>query len=246
MTDEVMEQASQDAQAPEVAAQPASDEHKGDAPIETTEQLKSKPETPEWAERRFQKLTQQKYEARAQADMARQRAAELEARLAAYEQPQQPQPQSADVHRMAEQIAEQKFRAQAFDTKANSVVEAGKAAFKDDFTAAVKNLQLMGALFDDRGAPTEFAESIMDYDKPAVLMHHLGTHPDEAERILGLSARGQARELAKLELRLSQSAPAQSAAPKPLEPSKPAARSTKSPADMTDREWAKWVKSAQK
>jgi hypothetical protein len=201
----------------ETVAQPVESEQKGDAQAETAEQPKAKPETPEWAERRFQKLTQQKYEARAQAEMARQRAAELEARLATYEGQPQQQPQEVDVQRMAEQIAEQKFRSQAFDQKANSVVEQGKSLFKDDFAGAVKNLQLMGALFDERGAPTEFAESVMDYDKPAVLMHHLGTHPDEAERILGLSARGQARELTKLEIRLGQKQePPVSNAPAPI------------------------------
>ena len=49
MTDEVMEQASQDAQAPEVAAQPANEEHQGDAKPETTELPKAKPETPAYS-----------------------------------------------------------------------------------------------------------------------------------------------------------------------------------------------------
>ena len=246
MTDEVMDQTATPEVEGETVAQPEVIEQKGDAQTETAEQPKAKPETPEWAERRFQKLTQQKYEARAQADAARQRAAELEARLATYEgQPQRDQ--VPDVQRLAEQIADQRIRAQAFDSKANSVVENGKTEFKDQFPAAVKNLQLLGALFDDRGVPTEFAESVMDYEVPHKILYHLGTHPDEAERILGLSARGQARELAKLEISLSQKNETQSSnAPKPLDPAKPSARATKSPAEMTDAEYAKWRKSAGK
>lgn len=213
---------------------------------ETQEQQKPESKTPEWAERRFRKLTEQKYQARAEADMARREAEALRQRLSQYEvQPQQArQEANQDPYVLAEQIAEQRLKAQQFDQRANSIVELGSKEFKDDFAGAVKNLQLLGALFDDKGAPTEFSEAVAEYDQPHKILYHLGTNPDEAERILSLPARAQARELARLEARLSQDRPVEppavSKAPPPVKPVGAKAVSDGGPSEKDDI--ATWMK----
>lgn len=64
------------------------------------------------------------------------------------------------------------------------------------------------------------AEPIANSDNPGKLLYHLATHPEEAERIASLPLGQQAREVWKLEQKLSAAAPATkpSAAPEPIKP----------------------------
>jgi hypothetical protein len=168
------------------------------------EEVKKKDETPAWAEKRLNRITAQKYAARAEAEAARREADDLRARLATYERKSETENEyqnhlkDSDIHVLAEKLAEQKFIARQFDEKANAIVKSGEREFKSDFSSAVKSLQSVGALFNDNGSPTSFLESVMECDEPHKIIHFFGSNPEEAEDLLSLSPRAQARAITKI------------------------------------------------
>lgn len=76
------------------------------------------------------------------------------------------------------------------------------------------------------------------------LMYYLGQNPKEAARIARLSPIAAARELGKLEAKLSEPpAKRPSKAPEPINPVGGRADAGKDPSKMTDAEWMKWRES---
>lgn len=71
--------------------------------------------------------------------------------------------------------------------------------------------------FEELPLTRAIAAAIIEADAPAQLMAHLAAHPEEAERIAGLSPTRQVAEMAKLEGKLV-SAPKVSSAPAPIKP----------------------------
>jgi hypothetical protein len=218
---------------------------------EEQESAKKKDDTPAWAEKRLNRITAQKYAARAEADAARKEAASLRERLATYERPADSDSKQGyreeDVHALAEKLADQKVKAREFDSKANAIVKSGEKEFKADFGTSVKALQSVGALFNDNGTPTTLLESVMDCDEPHKIMHFLGSNPDEAEDLLSLSPRAQARAITKLELKLltEQSAilaaiPKTSKAPAPIKPVGSVASAGAEPNAKDTKAWIAW------
>lgn len=152
-----------------------------------------------WFQKRIGELTREKYEARRAADDARAEADRLRQAIAQGQQGDHQEHPAFDVKAEARKlVAEERF-----NEACNKVYETGKSEFKD-FDDAVKNLQMVGANRD-------FLELATTSDAGHKLLHHLGTDLDEAARILALSPVQMARELTRLEIKLSQPA-----APKPV------------------------------
>ncbi|MGE5650940.1 MAG: hypothetical protein ACM34A_12155 [Bacillota bacterium] len=193
---------------------------------ETTEQTQEQQasqdqqqETPEekakkepWFQKRIGELTREKYEAKRAAEEAKQQAEQYRQYLAQLQQGEQPPQQpEVDVRTLAQQEAAKMLAEQRFNESCNKVYAAGKTEFPD-FDQAVANLQMVGVNRD-------FLELTTTSDAGAKLLHHLGTDLDEAARILALHPVQMARELTKLEFKLSQpQAKPVSKAPAPIKP----------------------------
>lgn len=205
-------------------------------PTETTED-KAKREP--WFQKRIGELTREKYEARRQAEDAAREVQQYRDQLARVQQGHQPTEQAqpnGDVGTLVQQEARRLLAEQTFNQACNKVYAQGKTEFQD-FDQAVGNLQMVGVSRD-------FLEFTAASDAGAKLIHHLGKDLDEAARIAALPPVLMARELTRLELKLSQpTAKPVSKAPAPITPIAGGGSSSKSTSEMTDAEFAKWRKS---
>lgn len=176
-----------------------------------------KPKT-DWAHRRIDRVTREREEARAEAKEAREEAARYRAIVEgagavdgdAGDNPTPPPPTAlseADVDRRAREIVAEK----TFTDKCNAVAETGKGRF-EDWADTIANLGRMGVL-TEQGGPV--LNAALETDAPEVILHHLGSNPDEAERIAALSPTRMAIEMDRLAGRLKTAA-----APKPTPISK--------------------------
>jgi hypothetical protein len=140
------------------------------------------------------------------------------------------------VGTLVQQEARRLLAETKFNEACNKVYTQGKSEFQD-FDQAVGNLQMVGMSRD-------FLEFTAASDAGAKLLHHLGKDLDEAARISALPPVLMARELTKLELKLSQPQPKPvSKAPAPITPIAASGSTSKDPSEMTDAEFAKWRKS---
>jgi hypothetical protein len=134
-----------------------------------------------------------------------------------------------------EEAARRLLAEQTFNESCNKVYARGKAEFSD-FDATLANLQMVGLSRD-------FLQFTAASDAGEKLLHHLGNDLDEAARISSLPPVLMARELTKLELRLSQpKVKPVSKAPPPITPIAGTSGGSKDPSEMTDAEFAKWRK----
>lgn len=107
-----------------------------------------------------------------------------------------------------------------FDRQCNDVWDKGTEAYKDDFAAAVQNLQGVGAMNKD------ILDLVLASDDPAKVLLDLGSNPDRAAELLAMPAAKRAVEIAKM----SVAAPAKkvadpiSKAPPPIRPIEGSAR----------------------
>lgn len=215
-------------------------------PEETTEQTQEteqqKEETAKkepWFQKRISEVTREKYEHKRAAEQAMHEAQQLREQLARVQSGEQYEVPAADVNTLAEQRAHQLMAERSFNDSCNKVYEAGKAEFPD-FDAAVSNLQMVGV-------GREFYELATTSDAGAKLLHHLGSDLDEAARIAALPPVQMAREITRLEIKLSQPvAKPVSNAPAPISPISGTKVGSKSPGEMSDAEYAKWRQSARK
>jgi hypothetical protein len=205
--------------------------------VETQEATEDKAKREPWFQKRIGELTREKYEARRQAEDAAREVQQYREQLARFQQghtPEQAQPQG-DVGTLVQQEARRLLAEQTFNQACNKVYAAGKSEFPD-FDQALGNLQMVGMNRD-------FLEFAAASDAGAKLIRHLGTDLDEAARISALPPVLMARELTRLELKLSQpQAKPVSKAPAPITPIAGAGASSKDPSEMTDAEFAKWRK----
>lgn len=129
-----------------------------------------------------------------------------------------------------------------FNRKSNEVAAKGREKFtgKDNtpsFDQALAELNKLGGLSQDMIA------AVLETESPAEIIHHLGTHLDEAATILasGMNSVQQALALDRLGRKLATpAAPQVSRAPAPLEPTAPGNGSERDPASMPFDEWLKW------
>ena len=202
--------------AADTAAAPAADPKKKDDPIQA----------------RMNQIPQEKWDERRRADAAEQRAKALEEELAALKKPAAPTPAPAATPAptptpapaanpaapdaaAVRQAAEQLLRQQQFAARCNATYEAGK---KDhtDFDEALKGFNQFGGLAQ-HPALVDAATTVEDGHR---VLHHLGSNPAEAERVLQLSPTQQAIEVARLAEKLKPAKPGVSAAPAPVNPIK--------------------------
>lgn len=203
--------------------------------VETPEQTEPAPKKEPWFQKRIGELTREKHEGRREAEQARQEAAQLREQLARFQSGEQAQPTERVPETLVQAEARRMLAEQQFNEACNKVYAIGKSEFPD-FDSAVANLQLVGANRD-------FLRLAATSDAGAKLLHHLGSDLDEAARILALDPVLMARELTRLEIKLSApKAKPVSSAPAPIKPIAGTQGSSKDPSEMTDAEFAKWRK----
>lgn len=194
-------------------------------------------------ERRLGRVTAARYQAEARAQQLEAQLQALQQREQQYE-PQQEHQQQADPVALARVLRD----LDKVTEKSNQVASEGKKRFGDVFSNAVAQvIEEAGPLVvpvapgAQIGRPTPLGEAILEADDPAAVLHYLGTNPDAASELHGLSAIQVARKIAKIEAELSKpSALKVSNAPKPISPTKPVARdSGKLSDDLPIDEWAR-------
>lgn len=172
-------------------------------------------------QRRIDEITRKRHEEvnreRARADAAERELAALRTPKTDDQGQQTTQVRPEDIDRIATEKATQMVSKQAFDSKCAALVDNGSKEFGADFEKAVKTLGSLQAIVDEKGEFTDFAKAIVESDAPHKLMKHLGDNPDEAARILLLNPTQQAREIGRLEARLS----TQTATPPPVSKAPP-------------------------
>ena len=208
---------------PEVAAPETDEAVERDEPAKLVKRM----------ERRIDRLTAARYQAEARAEQAAAETAQWRARY----QQEAPQEDRQDPVALAREIS----HVERVTEKANGIAADGNKRF-DGFGKAVQTVAAeIGALFEKSGKPTSIGEAILSADDPAALIHYIGTNPDLAADLADLSPIQQARKLARIEIEMSKPRePKQSSAPKAITPVSAHGRGEKSPAQMTDAEFAEW------
>jgi hypothetical protein len=212
--------------------------------------VKSDAETAEEAkqraiQKRFDKLTREKYEAKAKADF-------LEEIIRQQQQPQTGRQQDgkptkakfANDEDFVEALTDWKlaqrdhqFRDQEAQRTQQTVAQKRDALL----AAAEENDGFDRDEFARKVPVTEvMASAILDSDIGAKLVIHLNANPDEAKRIALLPPARQAAELGKLEAKLLTAPAPKSNAPKPISPVGNSPVSSKDPSQMSDAEFANW------
>lgn len=118
--------------------------------------------------------------------------------------------------------------------KANSIAQDGEKRFKDGFRSALETVaEEAGPLFNQRGLPTALGEAILESDDAAALLHHLGTNPDLAAELNGLSPAQLGRRIERFEAQMK-AKPQPKPVSKAPEPARPisASRSSGNLADL--------------
>lgn len=212
------------------------------------------------AQRRIDNLVRTRTEARTEAQIERERAQRLEAEILhlrgqgqrqqpAHEgsnqggdpqgrQPQERTPTQAEIDQRVNERADQVARQREVNSRSNAVLQEGVKAFGEAFRDNVAVVLEEAGDFVDRrtGAPTALLEAVLDADNPAALLQHLGSNPEDAESLRGLSPAQLGRRIAKLEAQL-ETAPASTKTPLHKPVSGTSTPRSKSPSDMTDAEW---------
>lgn len=102
-----------------------------------------------------------------------------------------------------------------FQERVGRVLESGKSI--EDFNELTNTVNDEMPFADSNGAPTPFLRALMDSDKPAELIAHLGRNPDLLESLQDLTEGQLNRRLDRIEQSIKQEA-RPSKAPKPLTP----------------------------
>lgn len=182
-------------------------------------------------ERRIQRLTAARYEAEARAKAAAEEAARFREQ---FQQPEAQQPE-VDPIKLADVIA----RVRETNAKANQIAKVGSEKFQN-FGEAVRTLnEEAGPLFTQHGLPTALGEAVFESEDPAALLHHLGSNPEIAAELHGLTPVQLARRIARIEAQMAEPPkPKVSQAPKAIKPLTASRPSAGEPsADMPIDEW---------
>lgn len=204
-------QATEGVVAPEATNDVQVEEAAGEATAPgTQESQEGKQEQPkawsaEEAQKRIDRLTREKYEARGRAQAERDARLALERDVLALNKEQQADEPKEQPPSRDELLAEVRF-----DERCNRVANDGEKAIPG-FKEAIGALSVFRPYLN-----TERMEAILEADEPAKVLHYLGTHLDEASEILSKPPIAMARAVAKLETKLS-TTPAISKAPLPLD-----------------------------
>lgn len=191
--------------------------------------------------RRVDRLTAAKYQEQARAQQAAQEAEQLRQRLAQYEAPQTEEEQLTPerVLPIAQQLAQQMREQEKVRETVSSVLAKGKAL--EGFDAACNTVNEVIPFYERNGAPSGFLRAVLEGDAPEKVLHYLGSNPDVAEELAGMSPTQVARRLDRIERKLSEPPePKTSTAPKPITPIRGSSRETgELRDDMPIEEWTK-------
>lgn len=216
-----------------VSTEPAATPENVAAPVEETQdQLEVKTEA---AAKTF---TQEEVDAIAQKERKRAEAIAERRALKAYRetlerfapaQPAQPAPQTNDAPKRDAYATDEQWldardewrdnrrEQQAQQERQQQQAQTLNAKTENFYTEAQKIPGFDRDAFEELPLTRAIAAAIIEADAPAQLMAHLAAHPEEAERIAGLSPTRQVAEMAKLEGKLT-TAPKVSSAPAPIKP----------------------------
>ena len=213
---------------------------------ETTTETPKVKRLDDWAEKRIsEEAFHRREEARRRKeaeDRATQLAAEVEALRKGQQPPVTPPAQQAPaqlainpadfesaVQQRAAALAVQQAAEARFNEDCNRVAAEGKAAYKEEFEAALSNLQAAGV------TTAENLQAIIGTGDGARLIYELGSDPAEAARIFNLSPTLRAIELGKrAAVKPAKAAAAVSNAPAPIKPLDGSARVSSEPRDDDD------------
>lgn len=148
-----------------------------------------------------------------------------------------------------EHLAEKKAAQKLADRERTMQHEKTQEAFLERAESAKSRYADFDAVVSNPALPINegMAEFISDSDAGPDLAYFLGKNPFKAAEIAQLSPIKAARELTRLEAELAaKPKPRTSNAPAPIVPIGGASGGSKSPAEMSDAEYAKWRKTARK
>lgn len=225
---------------------PAPSEKPGDKPAD-------KPE--DGYQKRINKLTWQRSEARRENAALRQRNQELEAQ---FQKPKETadEPKESDFQSYGEYLkalsryeTDQRLKAkqkESDDKASRESVDVYKAEVTEQFQERIEEFRESTEDFDDAikqsgilklpDSPTVEAMSlaIAESESGPRLLYHLAKNMQEAYRIAHLSPYAAAREIGKLEAKLPELVKPTSSAPAPIAPVKPRAQASESPSESDD------------
>lgn len=178
------------------------------------EQEKDSKKIPAWAQARMDELAFEGREEKRKRLAAERRAEELLTRIQnPTEEPKEPEvlTSQAQIEKLAEQKAAQMLRDSQFNDRCNSVYEAGKEEYSD-FDDALGTFSRLG------GVSRDLLEVVVELPDSHKVIHHLGSNPEDAQRVLKLSPTKMAIELTKISQNLGKEKKPVSAAHKPVRP----------------------------
>lgn len=186
------------------------------------------------AQKRIDRLTREKWEARRETAALSARLSEIERQQQATRDPNAPlSPQ--DFQRAVEQRATEQRQQETFNAQCDEVFDAGTKEFPD-FEASLGNFRTLG------GLSPALIEAAIETDAAAKVLHYLGKNLEEAETILKLSPARMGAAVAKLASKVSAAPP-----PKPVTkapaPIKPLASTSTVSDDQEPKDpdaWTKW------
>jgi len=131
-----------------------------------------------------------------------------------------------------EAVRSQQSESERINEKQTELLESGERKY-DDFEDVVKS--------DNTVYSRAAYLSILESDQSADIVYYLAKNQDDAKRIAALPAYAQAKEIGKLEDKLSAKKPVKtSSAPKPIEPIGSGTASAKSPEEMSTAEYTEY------
>lgn len=221
--------------------------------VAVDDKQEEKDDLPVGVKKSIARATRQKYEAIRRAEALEAKNKDLEERLSRLENPPKPRPRLEEFdsqeeyedalldwrdQRRAEPAKQQEDKGQQFSPDIvadwNDRCEDAKQVYAD-FDAVARNPYLP--------VSPEMAEILLEMDNGTDVLYQLGKNPEEAARISQLSAVSAARELGKIEAKLSGRKPqSQSKAPEPIKPAGSTAKVEKDPSEMDPSEFAQWRK----
>jgi hypothetical protein len=191
------------------------------------------PKRKHWAHERIDEITRQKHDAIRDRDYWKQKAQELSAKdinSLEYDDQLVVKVQTASVQDRIEEAERsvQRATAQQFEHAENEA-----RAKWADYDVVTRNQALP---FTE-----SFLSVVTESEQAADILYHLGKNPNEAWRLVNLSERNLARELGKLEAKLSAPKPTPKLAPDPVKPVTGInAGGSKDPAKMSMAEYIAW------
>lgn len=182
-------------------------------------------------QRRIDKRTRDLYAERAQRE-------QLEREVAALRNTgeQTREIDASDVETLATRRAQELVEQQTLQSKVRDVL--AKGAKLEGFDSAVNTAIEDLGLLDGRGKPTPYLSAIFESDAPHEVLHYLGTNPEAADSLQGLTPTQFARRLARIETQMQEAKqPKRSNAPQPLKTVAPQASTSELSADLPIDEW---------